>query len=131
MQFKEKITTDEVKRSVYNFADFLKHYILVLPNNPISNLKVCQRIIHLFREVYSQFAESFTQDEINYFYKFFVAMNFQTPWDKEEPIYNSLNDICRFLGEKYPENNDLQRACTETLTPNTFTEDLDYFLKLK
>jgi len=86
--------------------------------------------MHLFREVYTQYGDSLTDNHINFFHKFFVGMNFQTPWDKEEPIYHSLNDLCRFLGENYPQNDDLQRACTETLTPTTFVDDLDYFLKI-
>jgi hypothetical protein len=131
MQSIKVVRMDDVKHSVANFAQFIKQYILVQPHDPISNLTVCIRIMHLYKEVYLQFGESFLQDEINYFYKFFVGMNFQTPWDKEEPIYSSLNDICRFLGEKYPENIDLQRACTETISPTMFTDDLDYFLKIQ
>lgn len=131
MQSHKVVTVDDIKHSVANFAQFIKNYILVQPNDPITNLKVCIRIMHLYKEVYSQFGDSFSQDEITYFYKFFVGMNFQTPWDKEEPIYSSLNDICRFLEEKYPENVKLQRACTETITPTMFTDDLDFFLRIQ
>ena len=131
MQCTRIVTVDELKHSVANFAQFIKQYILVQPHDPITNLTLCQRIMHLYKEVYLLFGDKFSQDEITYFYKFFVGMNFQTPWDKEEPIYHSLNDLCRFLGENYPQNVELQRACTETLTPSMFTDDLDYFLKVQ
>ena len=110
-----------------NYAGFLVKHVFALPNNPIQNLKKCQRILHLFSTLY-QMNALVEPKHFQYFYRFFNNLTYQSPWDNESPVTESLMDLCRFLGEEFPENATLQAACQKDLTEEIFLQDLAMLL---
>lgn len=113
-----------------NFLAFLQEHLVNMPDDPLDNLKKCQRIIHLFTELHCRPTGTLSDADFQYFYKMFINMSYQPPWDNEKPIDDTLHDLCRYLSEHFPNDEALRRTCNEPLTEETFQKDVAIYVGL-
>ena len=113
-----------------NFIAFLQEHLVNTPlaKSPLANLKKCQRIIHLFTELHCRPNGTLSEADFQYFYKMFTNMSYQSPWDNEQPIDDTLLDLCRYLSEHFPADEALRRTCSEPLTEETFQQDVAIYV---
>jgi len=112
------------KQCIQNIKVLYNILVVHLLNNEdnYKDLNILRRIFHILNFILRM--PILHEIHIEYISKFLNDLKYKSPWDNENPIYNSIDDLSEYSRIYMPNNHELNIVFTEVLTTTIKDEAL-------